>query len=60
MSRFTSYRGWYYRFNDRKNCYEIGKYVGGKWELIMCCEPYEEPNKKIDIEMERVANENSN
>ena len=57
MGRFISYRGWYYRFNNYKNCYEIGKYVNGKWELIMCCDPDENPKTEIDREMEGVEDE---
>lgn len=57
MGRFISYRGWYYRFNNYKNCYEIGKYVNGKWELMMCCDPDENPKTEIDMEMEGVEDE---
>lgn len=52
MSRFTSYRGYYYRFNSYKNCYEIGKYVNGKWELEMTCDADENPEKEIDEDIE--------
>lgn len=54
MSRNIPYRGYYFRFNSFKDCYEIGKYVRGKWELQMTCDRNEDPKKEIDDEIKRL------
>lgn len=51
--RTTEYKGFYYRFNHYKNCYEVGKYVAGKWEIMWTGDTEREVRNDIDEEIDR-------
>ncbi|MBO7451999.1 MAG: hypothetical protein J6U54_16770 [Clostridiales bacterium] len=55
--RLTEYKGYYYRYNAYKNCYEIGKYQNGKWEIWWTADTESEAKNDIDEEIALKAKE---
>lgn len=51
--RLTEYKGYYYRFNGYKNCYEIGKYYNGRWTMLWSADSEAEARNDIDEEIQR-------
>lgn len=52
--RLKKYRGYYYRFNNQRNRYEIGKYIEGKWTMLWATETEDQAKDDIDKDIRRI------